>query len=74
MPRWRGMRSPQGLATGFSDALRVLRGQTPDERASWLADQRREHLGAIAHAIDDAHHRDTELWSEYRQFVRGAGG
>lgn len=59
----------QGLATGFSDALRVLRGQTPDERARWLAGQRREHLGVIAHAIDDAHHRETELWSEYRQFV-----
>jgi hypothetical protein len=62
----------QGLATGFSDALRVLRGQTADERASWLADQRREHLGAIAHAIDDAHHRETEFWSEYRRFVRRA--
>lgn len=62
----------QGLATGFSDALRVLRGQTTDERASWLADQRRDHLGAIAHAIDDAHHRQTEFWSGYRQFVRRA--
>ena len=62
----------QGLAIGFSDALRVLRGQTADERASWLAGQRRDHLGAIAHAIDDAHHRDTEFWSEYRQFVRRA--
>ena len=59
----------QGLATGFSDALRVLRGQAPDERASWLASQRREHLGVIAHAIDDAHHRGTEFWSEYQQFV-----
>jgi hypothetical protein len=62
----------QGLATGFSDALRVLRGQTPDERASWLAGQRRDHLGVIARAIDDAHHREAELWSEYRQFVRHA--